>query len=257
MKEPQVSLLYFSASGVTRKCLQKIAEGIGSEANDYDLTSFQARRQKYEFTNEDLVLIGMPVFRGRIPTIADEFFAAVTANGTPAVFVVSYGNVYYDNALLELKDRSEEKGFVGIAAAAVIGEHSSSNLIATGRPDRQDQIKLLDFGRQIRTKLNMPVEWQELQVKGERPYGQDIVNRTTPATNDNCDDCGICAEVCPTLAINPDDVKQVEVNKCIGCRRCIHLCPQRAKYVDDPHSQKFIASLIERAAARKEPDFFI
>lgn len=260
MKISRINLLYFSATGVTKKCVQKIAEGIGMEAYDYDLTLYKARKQKYTFNSDDLVIIGMPVYRGRIPSIADDFFAAVTAENAPAVFVVSYGNREYDNALLELKDRSEEKGFVGIAAAAFIGEHSSSNLIATGRPDAEDQIKLFDFGRQIKEKVAMLTDLEELtelKIKGMRPYGQDFVNRAAPATNENCDDCGICIQNCPTLAINPENVREVKVEKCISCRRCIHLCPQGAKFIADSHSINFITELVKKASMRKEPEIFI
>lgn len=260
MKIARVNLLYFSATGVTQKCLQNIAQGIGMAVNNYDLTPHHARKQKYEFKSDDLVLIGMPVYRGRIPSIAAEFFSGVTAQDTPAVFVVSYGNREYDNALLELKDCCEEKGFVGIAAAAFIGEHSSSKLIATGRPDAQDQAKLAAFGQQVKEKLCKLTdrsELQKLQVKGVRPYGPDVANNAAPATNENCDNCGICAANCPTLAINPDNVRDVKVEQCISCRRCIHLCPQEAKYVADSHSINFMAALIKKASERKEPEIFI
>ena len=45
---------------------------------------------------------------------------------SPAVAVVVYGNRDYDDALLELRDWCVAHGFVPVAGAAFIGEHSYS-----------------------------------------------------------------------------------------------------------------------------------
>ena len=58
-----------------------------------------------------------------------------------AVAVVVYGNRDYDDALLELRDWCVAHGFVPVAGAAFIGEHSYSRPdrpIAGGRPDNPD-----------------------------------------------------------------------------------------------------------------------
>ena len=60
---------------------------------------------------------------------------------SPAVAVVVYGNRDYDDALLELRDWCVAHGFVPVAGAAFIGEHSYSRPdrpIAGGRPDNPD-----------------------------------------------------------------------------------------------------------------------
>ena len=71
-----------------RRTLRKIAEGTGWETAEYDLTSFGARWQNYIFTAEDLALIGMPVYYGRIPAIAGGIFAG-NQGGEYAVSVCS------------------------------------------------------------------------------------------------------------------------------------------------------------------------
>lgn len=44
--------------------------------------------------------------------------------------------------------------------------------------------------------------------------------------NDNCIECGACAENCPVGAIEPGDGKYV-INpaKCIDCGTCASVCP--------------------------------
>jgi hypothetical protein len=66
----------------------------------------------------------MPAYDGRIPGNAIEFFRCLGADRTPAVAIVSYGARDYGDALCELKDRCEGKGFVTIAAGAFVGEHA-------------------------------------------------------------------------------------------------------------------------------------
>ncbi len=260
MQINQIKLVYFSATGNVRKTLIKIAEGIGCETLEYDLTPFNARWQKYSFTAEDLVLIGMPVYMGRIPSIALEFFRGISAEKTPAVFVVSYGNRDYDDALLELKNTSEEKGFVGIAGAAFIGEHSFSADVASGRPDALDEEKALLFGRQIKEKYAEITDislLQAVQVKGKFPYVENPKLSFVPATNSSCNNCGTCSLNCPVSAINPDDPKDIDRNRCLGCFRCIRNCPQKAKYLDNEKLIKKIKILSENCTARKEPEIFI
>ncbi len=256
----QAKLVYFSPTGNVRRTLRKIAEGTGFETQEYDLTPFSARWRKYRFTTEDLVLVGMPVYRGRIPAISVEFFRGIRADNTPAVFVVSYGNRDYEDGLLELKQTCEKKGFIGIAAAAFIGEHSCSADIAAGRPDALDDEKALLFGRQIANKLKTVNDtgiMPKFHVKGSYPYVRRREMPVAPSTNSSCNHCGICSAECPVSAINPDDPAEIDSYRCLGCFRCIRNCPQKAKYIDNHRFNNSIARLKQSCTARKEPEIFL
>lgn len=42
-----------------------------------------------------------------------------------------------------------------------------------------------------------------------------------------CDQCGICADVCPVDAIElKDGVYQINEEECIACHECVHACPK-------------------------------
>ena len=48
-----------------------------------------------------------------------------------------------------------------------------------------------------------------------------------------CDNCGVCAAVCPMSAIDKNDVSLVP-GICIKCQACIVYCHTKAKSFDDP-----------------------
>ncbi|HHU76342.1 MAG TPA: 4Fe-4S binding protein [Firmicutes bacterium] len=259
MQIKKVNLVYFSPTGNVQKTLRKIAGGTGLTIQEYDLTPPAARRKKYSFTAEDLVLIGVPVYYGRIPGVIAEYLREINAENTPAVFVVSFGNRGYDDALLELKQSGEQRGLVGLAAAAFIGEHAASPEVAIGRPDSLDDEKAFLFGQKIREKINDATnvnQMGDLQVKGNFPY-IDRKMSVYPSTSDRCDNCGTCARECPMSAINPRDTGKVDPERCISCFRCIRNCPQGAKYMGNDKFNKLIAKIAQISTERKEPETFI
>jgi len=89
-----------------------------------DITSPDARKQPLVTEKDELLIAGMPVYMGRIPAILSDWLHSIKAYNTPTLCVVVYGNLAYENALLELKDVLTKCGCKPIAGAAYIGEHS-------------------------------------------------------------------------------------------------------------------------------------
>jgi hypothetical protein len=149
-------LIYFSPTQTTRKVIEGISQGLQAADIDHiDLTLSDAEIQKRSIINDDLAVIGAPVYSGRLPSVAISRLRKLNGNGAPAVIVVVYGNRAYEDALLELRDVAIEVGFKPIAAGAFIGEHSFSTSvtpIAAGRPDVEDFGKANAFGEMIREK---------------------------------------------------------------------------------------------------------
>ena len=261
--DKQLNLLYFSATDRTATVVKEIGKNFGSEFKEYNITMPSDREKGLVFGSEDLLIVGVPVFGGRVPAFLGEYFSKVKGNRTPAVFTVVYGNRDYEDALLELKNIFEENGFIGIGAAAFIGEHSYTEKIGTGRPDKSDLEIAKEFGAKVLDKLNSSegkLQETKLVVKGNFPYKErkSALGAMAPETNDDCIDCGICAKYCPKEAISFNNFKEIDASKCIKCCSCIKRCVVGAKYFNDETFKQFTQRLIDNfSSIRREPELFI
>lgn len=97
---------------------------------------------------------------------------SIHGEGTLAVPVVLYGNRNFDDGLMELKQVMTANGFLPIAGAAIVGEHSFSKILGAGRPDGEDMALVDQLARQTAEKVKgltaLPEE--PVQVEGWRPH---------------------------------------------------------------------------------------
>ena len=99
----RVTLAYFSPTGTTRRVLEAIARGVGGrEVQRIDLTLPGAKAPALSPTAGTLVLLGAPVYAGRVPETAVARLQRLHGEGAAAVLVVVYGNRAFEDALLEL-----------------------------------------------------------------------------------------------------------------------------------------------------------
>lgn len=269
-----LNTMYFSPTGTTRKIVTGLAEkiagdgGVTSLVKKIDFTAAGIRREPVSFSKEDLLIIGVPVYAGRVPNVLLKYLQTIKGNGALAVAVTLYGNRNYDDALIELTDILAANGFTVIAAATFVGEHSFSDTLAAGRPDEKDMKIIELFARQIIDKINQQESFENIEVKGNQPYrsyyvpkranGEAVYDfrKITPKTSEDCIDCKTCAEVCPVASIDFDDVKKMK-GICIKCCACIKVCPVGAKYFDDPDYLHHKEELEIKYAERREPELFI
>ena len=261
-----VKLVYFSPTGTTKTVLQGIASGINPSAVEHiDITTPDTRKQPLQTSKDELLIIGVPVYMGRVPAVLSEWLNTIQAQNTPTVCVVVYGNRTYEDALLELKDIVTQRGCVPIAGAAYIGEHSFSAPeapTAQGRPNAEDLDHAQAFGREIREKLHSlssPSEIADLKVPGTHPYGgkTELWNVDFIAVNDQCNQCGLCAEVCPVGAINSHDSAMIDQEKCITCCACIKGCPQHARAMKPGLVKDAQHRLFTLCNEPKQPEYFL
>ncbi len=258
MNIKKVHVFYFSPTHTTKIIVQNIGKGINLETYDYDLTFSCENPKEYSFGKEDLVIIGVPVYGGRTPVVTREMLKRIKGDKALAVPVVIYGNRAYEDCLLELKNILEDNGFETIAGGAFIGEHSYTKKVGTNRPDNLDIEKALEFGKLIKEKLENETYSHNIQVKGNFPYKTDMPKLVfAPAPNENCVDCGSCASVCPTGAIDIDDHRKINPEKCIRCYACVRACRFAGRELAGNPLAKILNFLETTCLDRKEPEIFI
>ncbi len=261
----KINLVSFSPTRTTHIILQEISKGIGIDSvNDLDFT-LTTTPGDCKVSDNELTLFGVPVYGGRVPTEAKERIQTVSSDGSPAVIVVTYGNREFEDALLELQDIVEAKGFSVLAGGAFIGEHSFSTAakpIAENRPDQADLSEAAKFGMKIKEKLADSTSLSDLstpEVPGKRPYREKgPPAMISPITRqDECTECCECATVCPTRAIAADDPQQTDKTACIRCCACVKNCPSGARVMEDPGIGKIADWLFENFSTRKKPELFL
>jgi ferredoxin len=205
------------------------------------------------FEADDLVLVGMPVYSGRLPAISAEIFQKMVGNQAKAVAVAVYGNRHYDDALLELTNELADHGFKVIAGGAVIAEHCFISTVGENRPDDDDKAKLLEIAAQIQGKLAAGDEAQP-PMPGNDPY-KPLPTYSYPTGNDACVACGLCAKNCPVEAIDFDNPKETDPELCIFCGRCMNICPQGARSLWTDGFKAMQQRLVDNCSQRREMEW--
>lgn len=220
--------MYFSPTGGTERAVDLVSSA-WAESEDIDLSVFGADYSRYHFSPDELCIIGVPSYGGRVPAPALEHLARMKGDNTPAVLVAAYGNRAYDDTFLELKDTAEAAGFICIAAVAAVAEHSIARRYGAGRPDQTDEKVLKGFAEQIKERLRESEHPQSIAVPGNRPYRQFGGVPMKPKASAKCVGCGACARRCPAGAIPVQNPRLTDKERCISCMRCIQVCPVGAR----------------------------
>lgn len=224
--------LVFSPTGGTRKVADIFTGSFCDRSTYIDLTGHDEDFSKHTFQQEDICIVSVPSYGGRVPAIAVSRLRQLRGNGARAVLIVVYGNRAYDDTFAELQDTLIDSGFVCIAAVAAIAEHSIMRQFAAGRPDAQDEKELGDFAAAIRGKIEAGVVSACLNLPGNRPYREYGGVPMKPQAGKACNGCGICAGECPVSAISASRPARTDTERCISCMRCIAVCPQKARSVN-------------------------
>jgi len=250
MNETQLLNAYFSPTGTTYQVATSIAEGFSCPVTEMDLSKPDCSAQ---LSDNTVMLAAAPVYGGRIPAVALERLSRLQGKGQKAVAVAVYGNREFDDALLELKNALASNGFLVVAAAAFIAEHSIVRSIAAGRPDEKDHAIARKFGADVAEKLETLTA---VEVPGNDPYVPVKPSAFHPKASDECVQCGQCAEQCPVGAIPMENPNETLENVCINCMRCVKICPVQARALPEPFLAGATKMLNEKAAGYKLPQLF-
>lgn len=254
-----INQIVFSPTGGTQKVVDIITSQWGNSINKIDLTNAEIDYSALRLEKDDVAVIAVPSYGGRVPSLAIQRISQIRGNQGRCVIVCVYGNRAYEDTLVELKDIVEQSGFRVIAAISAIAEHSIMHQYAAGRPDQEDEKELHRFARNILEKINgnNTSGVSELQVPGNHPYKKAGGAGLVPKADKNCNSCGLCAENCPAQAISRENIKTADSKKCISCMRCVSQCPQSARKVNGAMVKVAALAIKKACSERKSNELFI
>lgn len=253
-----VSQIIFSPTGGTEKVADTIVKEWGMPVNRIDLSDAKTDYSTLSLDKEDVAVIAVPSYGGRVPALAVQRISEIHGNQTRCIVVCVYGNRAYEDTLIELKDVAEKSGFKVIAAIAAIAEHSVMHQYAAGRPDSKDRSELQHFAKKILEEISSnSSEISALQIPGNRPYKKAARAGLVPKAGKRCTGCGLCAEQCPAQAIKKETLKLTDSKKCISCMRCVVHCPQSARKVNGAMVSIAALALKKACSIKKENELYI
>ena len=81
----------FSPTGGTKKVTDTLTKGLASESHIVDLTDSRADFSAVRLTADDIAVIAVPSYGGRVPVTAVRRLSAIDGNGAKAILLCVYG----------------------------------------------------------------------------------------------------------------------------------------------------------------------
>ncbi len=202
-----IEVVYFSASGHCKEIADFCASTLKTKAVAVS----------HDFNGNDVkkILLVFPVYCQNIPSNVKEFIKKSKAEY--AAMIAVYGGISYGRVL-----RDAQKIFKGkiVAAAYFPSGHSYLNDSSIG--DLQTLVPLIAKLQSDTSVVKIPKTsknvFADFAPAWRSRAGVKIIR------SDACDNCNLCAKVCPRSAIQ----NGIPDKKCIRCVKCVHDCPKKA-----------------------------
>lgn len=227
-------IIYYSPCGTTAALANAVAAGLGFEdAIGLDLAAPENRRIPYEPGAYEVTVFAFPVYHKALPELCLPYLKSIEGGGnSPAVLLVNGGGEGFGTVLQQLNKLVSERGFTVIAGGEFVSNHSFAPGLSAGRPSEADIDEAVNLGRGALQKLSGPIEPVEIGSADLSPAlfwpSYEI------KVSDACTGCGLCARSCVCGAINPTDPTETDSLRCTMCMRCINICTERARSIEDP-----------------------
>ena len=258
MEYSHMKEIYFSPTGTTKTIVNEITKYFSRKKETYDLLK-NPLQEGILFGSEDFVIIGMPVYAGRIPDVCAKMLSEIKGDNTPAIAAVVYGNRDYDDALLELKTILEENGFIVISAGAFVAQHSIFPGTGYLRPDVKDKQAARRFAKNSCEKFESITDIKEMdfEVKGNFPYREAASVPLNPSVDKTCNKCGACVQICPVNAISGEKPEKLDKKTCIRCTACFAVCPLECRGFRGVRYALASKIFEKKFSVRREPEVFL
>lgn len=99
--------IVFSPTGGTKKVADYLTCALEREVTTVDLADSKQNFDAVSLKKEDVAVISVPSYGGRVPAVAAQRLSRVHGSGARAVLVCVYGNRAYEDTLVELEDAAK------------------------------------------------------------------------------------------------------------------------------------------------------
>ncbi len=240
-----MKVLYFTATGNS----MHVAKSLGGQA--YSIPQL-VKEGQYTFTDEKIGIV-FPLHAWSTPPLVVDFLKKVTFNCEYLFAIITYG-VYtgaVGNQLIEIgKDAGYSYSYINKISMVdnYLPTFDMEKEVAK-EPKKQVEAHL----REIQADIDSSKKWlmkesrfdkmatNYMLRRGDKPFSKrqlkihavgDGIDRYIQV-EDTCNQCGVCARVCPVdnIEMDKENGKIRLSDKCFMCFACVHHCPSNAIHV--------------------------
>lgn len=102
--------MVFSPTGGTERVSGFVTGALDGNTVTVDMTDSELDISAVSMTKDDVAVISVPSYAGRVPAVAVDRLGMVRGNGARAVLVCVYGNRAFEDTLVELEDVAKRAG---------------------------------------------------------------------------------------------------------------------------------------------------
>lgn len=232
--------LYFSGTGNTKYCVEQFLKYFGD--NNIAI-SIEANNVNDIFVDDDIIVLGYPIYFSNIPKIVSDFIVEHRDNfRNKKVFIIATMGLFSGDgtgcsARLLKKYGVKIIGGLHLKMPDCIGDvkllkktlEENRNIIKLTEEKIKYSVKKLKEGNPTKEGLN--IFYHIAGLFGQRLwfYGKSTSYKDKPNIDmQKCTLCRICITNCPMNNLDKIDEKIVSKKRCTMCYRCISYCPNGA-----------------------------
>lgn len=232
--------LYFSGTGNTKHCVERLVKGLNEDSPVYALENKDTLNA---IQNSEMIVFGYPVQYSNLPKIVQDF-------------IVDNANIFYGKKIFIVATMGLFSGDGAGLSARLFKKFGATILggLHLKMPDCIGDAKALkrplEVNKQIVLDANVKIDNAVNDIKNNHYpkegitflyhlaglFGQRLYfyNKTKKyykkikVDPTKCIQCGLCVSLCPMKNINLIDDSIIFAGKCTKCYRCFSHCPQKA-----------------------------
>ena len=230
-------VIYFSGTGNSRYCAQRIARALNDEV--LDAAGYIKHGIAAELISGKPWVFVAPTYAWQMAHIFSDFIRTGTFNGSEEVYFVLTCGGDIGNAGEPLSALAREKGlkYMGtlevpmpenyVAMFSVPSEEKSAEIIAAASPILEAAAERIRQGKSFPVRKISVIDKLKTGPVNQGFY-RFYVKADGFYVTDQCVGCGTCAEGCVLNNIQLKDGKPVWGPSCTHCMACICGCPTQA-----------------------------